>query len=481
MSPENQESRHWRIYVIQKKRQAFSDTSVTVVPYHFCKIQMIYPALDFPDNNFIHQLSTIKDYGQTSFYARAIPRSIRYRQTHPVIECASLRANMLSPYIAKLAATYYDKDKRRFAAKIYNAISDSVMLSIERSDRDNSWASKFQVSWQGIDELMETNVQNGKLTCSCSSYMSLLHSVLRLGGFECDDILQIRLKTQDILIVFINETPFLIDTERMVPVTDQVLFHYQKSSVIYTDEWFWTEEGSTNLPAARRKKIQQQIKRIHFLQFSFCVNDNTNIPNPAAPLRPVAVPFDFIEYHKKVLSQVLQSYSHEPNSVDAWTLYAYQTLFVKKPEAYMNWSIQSKLVRQKAVGLQKMEDIIDLLSEIEDGSIFVESHRIMTADQVLKTGRGNSVAKALLAAALFNLAMEYTTAVFLTVQKAYCMIYDGNDVRCIEMPTGQEVFETCGLPLLMFDENTNIWFDQQTGVDFSLKNNFLNLKHLEVY
>ena len=146
----------------------------------------------------------------------------------------------------------------------------------------------------------------------------------------------------------------------------------------------------------------------------------------------------------------------------------------------MYWYIQNKLVRQKAVVIQKMEEIIVFLSEIENDSIFVESHRVMTADQVLKTGCGNNISKALLAATLFNLAMEYSTAVFLTVQKAYCMIYDGNNVRCIEMPTGQEVFETCGLPLLLFDENTNIWFNQQTGVDFSLKKSLFNLKHSKV-
>ena len=76
-----------------------------------------------------------------------------------------------------------------------------------------------------------------------------------------------------------------------------------------------------------------------------------------------------------------------------------------------------QIVRQKAVGLQKMEDIIDLLSEIEDGSIFVESHRIMTADQVLKTGRGNSVAKALWLPLFLTLLWNIQPLYFLPYRK----------------------------------------------------------------
>ena len=470
----NQISGQWRIYLIQKKRQAFTDFNETVVPYHFCKINMAYPAFDY--RALIRKLSTIEDCGQTSLYARAIPRSIRYRKAHPAIECASLRANMLSPYIAKLVVEHYDTDLKKFAARIYNALRDSVMLSIERNDRDNSWASKFQASWQGIDELMETNVQNGKLTCSCSSYMSCLHSAFRLGGFTCDDVLQVRLKTQDILIVFIDKRPFLIDTERMIHVTDRVLFHYQKASVIYTDEWVWTEEGSTNLPADRRERIQQQMKMVQFLQFPFYVDNDIDVPNSAAPLDLCKVPPDFIEYDSDVLSQIILNYCHQPDSVDAWTLYAYQTLLVKKPEVYMYWSIQSKLVRQRASEMQKAKDIIGLLAQIEDTSIFAESHRIMTVDQVLRTGRGDHIAKALLTAAFFKLVTGCEAAVFLTTQKAYCVIHYENRLKCMEMPTGREISEISGMPLLLFNENANVWFELEEGKIFSLEKIFLDLK-----
>lgn len=472
----NEKSGQWRIYIIQKKRQAFKDIIEDVTPYRFIKMNAVYPALDWDNKVLLHRLSTIEDRGQISLYARAISRGIRYRQSQPIIECASLRANMLSPYIAKLVVEYYDSDQKRFAAKIYNAVRDSILLSIERSDRDNSWASKFQASWQGIDELMETNVQNGKLTCSCSSYMSYLHSAFRLGGFKCDDVLQIRLKTQDILILYIKDMPFLIDTERMVPVTERVLFHYTKASVIYTDEWVWTEEGLTNLSIERRKKIQQRMEMIHFLQFPFYVNSEINAPSQAVPLNLCPVSFDFMKYHRALLTLSFQNYCLQPNSIDAWTLYAYQTLLVKKPEVYMNWSIQSKLVRQRVSELQTKKDIIDTLAKINDNSIFIEPHRIMTVDQVLKAGCGNHVSKALLAAVFFKALMGCEAAVLLTVKKSYCVICTGKEIKCMEMPTGKEITEIRGCPLLIFNEKSSLWIEAEEEKDFSLKKIILKLK-----
>jgi hypothetical protein len=85
--------------------------------------------------------------------------------------------------------------------------------------------------------------------------------------------------------------------------------------------------------------------------------------------------------------------------------YAYQSLFVKHPELYLEASLNTSVLKDLAKTLRSPVEIIQWINNhIRAGSIFPDSdERIMTADQVLVFQQGGLKDKAVLAYALLKL------------------------------------------------------------------------------
>jgi len=127
----------------------------------------------------------------------------------------------------------------------------------------------------------------------------------------------------------------------------------------------------------------------------------------------------------------------EPGDLDgAWlTRYAYQSLYVARPERYVQASMLESHTRDLAGQIHEPDEIITWIREnISYGSIFADAaDRIMTTDQVLVFDRGGWKDQGVLACAL--MALNGYEPELLICPETALVAWDG---RVVDLATGNE-------------------------------------------
>lgn len=397
---------------------------------------------------------------QPALYARAISRNIRFREAHPLLESAALLTNLMAVRTAELAQQIADPDRLQVAGNLYYAAQERIAVRLVRPDRDNSWTSKYLAPWYGIDELVALKKTDIAIVGNCAPVMALYFALLRLNGFGVKEIGQFRVGNQDILLFGIAGELYLFSSDKLLKLTAQTLYYNLVVSKVFNDRWIWTGAGFSNCPETLRRKtvafIERQLPGMKFPERELTPGP-APLPEPETDLPDLQQISDYRVLHRRIKQDVLRASASFPDSAYTWAKYAYQTLYVPFPEVYAIWSLQCPLMQDLVKQDQTREAFMAYLGSLGQDSIFPEADRIMTADQVIRHGRGDAKAQALLLYTWLKLRENRKALVILTTGGSYCGWEDGGVWRYYDTKTHQPVLEPEGKTILAFDQQGSFY------------------------
>ena len=427
------------------------------------------------DETLVNEFVGSNDPFSVEKYARAIIRNIRFREGCLELECASLLSNMMSARLNGLYDQIYDTDKKKLLANIFNATKDFFKVQLIRDDRDNTWSSKFAAPWYGFDELIELNKNNDQIKGSCFSFISFIYALLRICGFSEPDIYQLRLINQDILVIFIEGSPFIINQDNIIPWNSKSIYFRNRVSKMFTEYWCIADRNYIGLSEEQMvcevSKMQSHLGRFNFFDHKYDNCGSNLVENN--PLNHKMI----IHFEKKgyidIVKEVIKKGKERSDSAFVWAKYAHQMLYVTKPEAYLEWSIQSKVVTETLLHYEKFEDWLDMLRTFEKESIFSEDFRIMTADQCIRYKKGDS--KSLLTALYvwFVVKKKQNGILVFTTKGYYCICVQYGQMFIWDGDTLEQCSEIEGNIILAFNHKESYYPLLYRSFDVRLKANEL--------
>jgi len=342
--------------------------------------------------------------------ARAVTRNIRFREAHIQLECASLLTCMMSPVIPGICQQInlpHENSEEKIKT-IYNVVRAKFSLQMIRTDRDNTWASKYLAPWYGLDEILANRETYNKIFVSCNAFMTILYSLLRWSGFKTSQVVQFRIINQDYLIVQNDEQKlYLISHDRLILCNKRTIYPSGKISKVFGAEWYI--DFKNDLAEANPELIQE---------YNY-IAENTFLPKCSLTGNKKGFlitnsNLSFQDFRHRMLHWDNQINS----SIFMWAKYSNQTLFISKPETYIYWSVQSNWGSNI---FKNEEEIFDYIRHLRRKSIFPENDRIMTADQCIRHQAGGNKDIAVFLCAALKKFLNMQGCVVLTKRYEYCV------------------------------------------------------------
>lgn len=331
--------------------------------------------------------------------ARAIPRTIRFREGHPFIECASLLVNMMSEHVARWVFEIYSGDSLQTLANLHNTMSSRMLVRLIREDRDNTWSSKYVVPWYGVDELVWERKSEDYISGNCPVILGIYYAILKLSFGDKMDIWLLRMDNHEAIMVKLEEKTYFLTSDELQLMDEQLLYYTKNITKIYNAKWIWTAQGMTNMTERYRNNLMKQLEqtRVQFTFSKIVKRQMGQILDDMFEKMPTMKAFETSrQLASAVKNYIFQQSCLYPDSPFTWAKYAYQTLYVQKPEAYLIWSMQSQVTETFADEVESIADLENIMRSYGKKSIFDEDDRLMTADQVIRRKTGDNKAKAVL-------------------------------------------------------------------------------------
>lgn len=371
----------------------------------------------------------------SEYYSRFISRSIRFREANPLIESATLVANIMSYKLLYIAKQVYAEDKLTFLINLYNATRNKVFIQLVRQDRDNTWVSKFTAPAFGVDEMIVLNQADKKIRGTCSQIMSMYYAILRTR-FEPSELYLIRFTNQDVLLIKIQDELYMLSDE-LRKVNNRTLFYNSKINKIFNETFIYSNEVLYNMSEADYLNIINYLMtKMPNFKFPNTVKKQIKSSDNKGVLQ---ICFDknmeLKHNHTNIVTEVLNLSKLYPNSVYTGAKYAYQTILVEKLDAYLKSSEQSASVIKF---IQEFNDFQSFNAEIKkfsSHSIFSETHRIMTAEQVIRNRTGDLVAMSFLYYIWFKQVEKSNVSIEITEEDIYCKIANEDKLRWFSIRT----------------------------------------------
>ena len=374
-------------------------------------------------------------------YSRAVSRSIRFREGNPLIECASILACMMSQDVYEMSQEIKQYKKSLQLFYLYNSLVWSFEIRILRDDRGNAWSSKYTAPWYGLEEALAIHSSEGRVPINCHLFMVLFYSILRICGWSSRELLLFRTGDHDHLLIWQTDQLFLVDNSGLFSVTSRLLlpFRFEKLTLydetwvdivekLEKDAWGSTDSILRSLFAFRERKKGLGLPEFHWRSDA----DSTAFTR-------------FVD----------QCCLTEPDSPYTWARYAFQSLGVTKPEAYVYWSIKNQTIKKAAEQLPQEINLLAWVQGFARGSIFQEEDRLMTADQVLRCHRGDVKALAVMLYALLKRKYDGVGGVIFTSKSIYCAFCYKESWTLLDLNLFQKANDMDGQILLVANESSS--------------------------
>jgi len=276
-------------------------------------------------------------------------------------------------------------------------------------------------------EMRAMSIFSGKITGKCSSLAMLNGSLFRLMGAEGGDVLLVRVEGHTFGLARYKGTLYEFNNTVILPVSNPLMrsrFTSRRFLGVY-NEWISTDKNLTIIDEV----LDSQDSLVDALWRAYWESE------PPSEMR---LP-DTIQRHD-IVSLVFGE-SNVFCSHVILAKYAYQSLYVKKPELYLKASLRSPRAVELSTNLESIDEIIDWIqTNVATGSIFEDHHeRIMLADQVIVFKTGGLKDQAVLAFTLLTLK-GYNPVITITADTAYIevehRIYDVKGWSIVDSVTG---------------------------------------------
>ena len=284
-------------------------------------------------------------------------------------------------------------------------------------------------------EMKAMSIFSGKITGKCMTLANLNVCLFRLMGAEPDNAVVIRTESHGVGLVKFGGRVYFLNNNDIQEVDDEA----RQWITTRTFAGLWTESISIDEEFVINDDVFSSPDSL------LCAIWKANWgkePPPHASLLPRNLTRD------AALSAIFGT-SNAENGLAVLTKYAYQSLYVKKPDLYLRASLRAPRAKELAQRLDSPEDIIIWIkTRVASESIFAEEDRIMVADQVIVFETGGPKDQALLAFTLLKLK-GYQPVLTLTTESVY-IEYDGS---IYDAQTWEKVDTIRGRVTLILDLN----------------------------
>jgi hypothetical protein len=276
-------------------------------------------------------------------------------------------------------------------------------------------------------EMKAMSIFSGKITGKCMTLATLNVSLFRLLGAEAENVVVIRTETHGVGLARIGGKTYFINNNTIREVDDSA----REWITSQTFAGLWTE----SISATRRFTITDDILDSQDTLLDAIWKENWGKKVQHTVLLP-----DKIQREDVFLS--IFGESNAENKLAVLTKYAYQSLYVKKPELYLRASLRSPKAKELAGRLRSADDIIEWIqTNIAAGSIFADyQDRIMVADQVIVFKTGGPKDQAVLAFTLLKLN-GFTPVLTITTDSVYLEVdgtlYDVQEWTIVDSVEGR--------------------------------------------
>lgn len=370
---------------------------------------------------------------RASLYARSVSRSVRFRNTHPEIDCGAVWANIMSYKMVRLAFIIknYSLENKIFILHQYTSKFFKVNTYDEYKEEGESYYPARELSLlplYSVDEILEKSKHENVTEMNCVDFGSFYMSLLILNGIAIDKICIVIQPFHYLTVVELSGKCYVISNNEIYPMEKDRL--YGDTDIMrIVSPYFYID---SSIGHEIEEKDYRNIKNIFnkYLKV-FCFPDTKGkFKNPIDKFK-----FDIEkystpeEYHSSIITYVEDMSRSFPNSIFNWSLYSYQSLCVNQPQAYVIWSLKSPLIKMMKDSFKGINDVILWVkNEIEDQSIFDEEDRIMTADQAIRSRSTDGKGKAMLIYTLLK-AMNFIDegCIVLTKKHSYVIYVKGKE------------------------------------------------------
>lgn len=400
-----------------------------------------------------------------SIFSRAVAKSVRYRNTHPQIDSAAILADMMSLRMVRFAYEIKDLDviemlgtinsyaQKYFKTKTYDEFKEDG--TPEYSPRELSLLPLYS-----IDETFDVSKKKETTEVSCVDLASFYAGLLRLGGVESQKVFVVIQPFHYLTVLEHKKQYFIASSNEVYPMNPKRLYGDTEVVRIVSPSYYIDKNGEATVSEKEYRNIKALFKNgIPIFSLPEYKKDCSEWPTEMDEILQIQNYSSPEAYHQAIVGFVRGKDKEYPNSIYTWALYAYQTLVVLKPQAYLIWSIHS----QEAVKFSKKMKNIDMLWEwmkenLDEGSIFEEEERIMTADQVLRNKKGRSKDRGVLFYTIVKLLYPDKTGGILLTDKneCYVKVEEGEKRSVYDMNTG-EIRELSDITIRLYFSDKKVY------------------------
>ena len=416
-------------------------------------------ALDAYHNIMSIQSKTVEPNCQKK-YMRALSGSIRYRMANPIIDCAIILSNMLSP---KLIMTY-DKTKQSRNLdnlKIANRLFD--MMFIHKSyDNVTDDARKFpfrelslEQAYNNFDELLHLYIQSNMqpIPIMCSEISPLYTAWMSLMGITEEKQFMISLPFHYMSYVSIENKDYLIDVNNITCINGKEVYgSYDYMTGISTAQYYVDQAGHTNMEHNYYQKMMNNIKK-SLRCFSFERGETSwDTINTRVDLPTICKESEGVERQKRLLEYTYVMSNFYPESSYTWAKYVHQSIIVGFPQCYVLYGLQDSRFIEWCRHIQTMQQLKDYISGLEEGSIFSLPYQLMTVLQVLHHGVGNENEKMLLFYSVSRVKKWITKGYLVITSEGAFVVYKKENDNLFVINTKNETTMMDGEIYIAFNE-----------------------------
>ena len=392
-------------------------------------------------------------------YARAIKKSVRFRNTHSEIDSAHVLSDIMSLKVQKIAEKIHGNSLEDTIKKLMNTVKNSVVsksysdLNDDISIRELSLLEQFS-----FDENLDFQ-KDGAIPMSCVELCSFYMCVLLLAGIDIKDIYVLTQPFHYLLLFKYENDFYIINSSEILKMSSTRIYMGTEVTRIF-NPFLYLDENTTDMNENILETIVKRIsKAVPIFELPHNRNQNTLIESDDL--------FDFNgemkngaeRFHTCFLKYVFLMAEKYRDSVFTWAKYSYQSLYVCHPQAYFLSSVKDTKVQKFAESINTIQDLINyVFYEIDDESIFLEAGRVMMPRQVLDHKKGLSKDKALLMAVTIHVKkLSDEVAIVYSDKGDYVWIKSSDGVRKIyDIGRKEKVPEIDGDVLLAWN-NTNLY------------------------
>lgn len=334
--------------------------------------------------------SKTKEPKYDSCFSRALSGSIRYRVSNPIIDCAIVLSNILSPRLQRLI--FFQSYSNKF--DILKSANQNFGIMFKHKSYDNYYKVKknfpfrelsLEPAHNNFDELLFLFLKgaNRPIDIMCSEISPLYAAWFFLSDLTEKQQFVISLPFHYMNYVKIFNSNYLIDVNTITCINNKRVYKsYNKMTGINTSQYYINQNGYTNIEYNDYINWKNYSKE-HLKCFNFDCNYKPWDVVSIKDSKKLPTIFSKNKSQKELVKQVYNNAYILPQSSNTWAKYVHQSIIVGYPQCYIQQGLNDSRLFNYAKIITSENNLLIEINKLKDDSIFCLPYQIMTIRQIL--------------------------------------------------------------------------------------------------